>query len=159
MNTSFTHPLQRIVDHCAAWQRKRYAREICRALRDLDAHTLRDLGLDSGELGSLAAEIDGDVLPTRVRAEVSPVRPRPDRLHNRTAPAMKHAFLARVMAAFAAVIVALTLLDQVAAMGHAPEAGGAVVLARVRQWTPDSEGGTLAERPPMHSSHRRIHGG
>jgi len=36
-------------------------------LRELDTHTLRDLGFDRSELGSLVAEIGGQVGPTRVR--------------------------------------------------------------------------------------------
>ena len=51
----------------AAWRRQSEARQAHLALRELDAHTLRDLGLDRSELGSLVAEIGGQAGPTRVR--------------------------------------------------------------------------------------------
>ena len=52
---------------CAAWRHQAEARQTHLALRELDAHTLRDLGLDRSELGSLVAEIGGQAGPTRVR--------------------------------------------------------------------------------------------
>jgi len=52
---------------CAAWRRQSEARQAHLALRELDTHTLRDLGFDRSELGSLVAEIGGQVGPTRVR--------------------------------------------------------------------------------------------
>ena len=50
----------------AAWQRQRQARQNHLALHRLDERTLRDLGFDRSEIGSLVAEI-GDQAPTRVR--------------------------------------------------------------------------------------------
>jgi len=50
-----------------AWRRQSEARRSYLALRDLDERSLRDLGLDRSELGSLVAEIDGRAGPTRVR--------------------------------------------------------------------------------------------
>jgi uncharacterized protein YjiS (DUF1127 family) len=52
---------------CAAWRRQSEARRAHLALRELDARSLRDLGFDRSELGSLVAEIDGQAGPTRVR--------------------------------------------------------------------------------------------
>jgi hypothetical protein len=37
-------------------------------LRSLDDHTLRDLGFDRSELTSVAAEVTGDAVHTRIRA-------------------------------------------------------------------------------------------
>jgi len=54
----------------AAWaarQRRRLAHAAVRTLDDLDARTLRDLGLHRSELSSLAAELAGDARPQRVR--------------------------------------------------------------------------------------------
>ncbi|MES2957752.1 MAG: hypothetical protein V4792_06165 [Pseudomonadota bacterium] len=50
-----------------AWRRQSEARQTHLALRDLDERSLRDLGFDRSELGSLVAEIDGQAAPTRVR--------------------------------------------------------------------------------------------
>jgi hypothetical protein len=72
---------------------------------------------------------------------------------------MKQAILPRVIAAAAAAIIALTLLDQVAAMGQSPDDGAAIAVAGLRLSSPGAEGGTPEERTPMHSSHRRITGG
>ena len=57
--------LRRIV---ARSKRRQQAKATCRALRGLDAHALRDLGIDRSEILSVAAEIAGDADPTRVRA-------------------------------------------------------------------------------------------
>jgi uncharacterized protein YjiS (DUF1127 family) len=51
----------------AAWRRQRLARATYRALLDLDRRTLRDLGLDRSEIGSIAAELSGAVGATRIR--------------------------------------------------------------------------------------------
>jgi uncharacterized protein YjiS (DUF1127 family) len=48
-------------------QQRRQARAIEDALRELDDHTLRDLGFDRGEIASVAAEATGDAERTRVR--------------------------------------------------------------------------------------------
>jgi uncharacterized protein YjiS (DUF1127 family) len=48
----------------AAWQRHRRAHATYQALSRLDAHTLRDLGLDRSELASVAAELTTDVAPS-----------------------------------------------------------------------------------------------
>ena len=53
---------------CAAWRQQSAARQAHLALRELDERSLRDLGFDRSELGSLVAEIDGQAEPTRVRA-------------------------------------------------------------------------------------------
>ncbi len=45
--------------------RRRQARAVRAAFGELDAHTLRDLGLDRSEIGSLAAEVTGDAERTR----------------------------------------------------------------------------------------------
>jgi uncharacterized protein YjiS (DUF1127 family) len=51
-----------------AWRQRRQARETYRALRELDAHTLRDIGLDPSELRSIAAEVSGALEVTRMHA-------------------------------------------------------------------------------------------
>ena len=48
--------------------RRRQARIAYDALRSLDDHTLRDLGFDRSELTSVAAEVTGDAVHTRIRA-------------------------------------------------------------------------------------------
>jgi uncharacterized protein YjiS (DUF1127 family) len=53
--------------HGAAWQQHRQARQNHLALRGLDERTLRDLGFDRSEIGSLVAEIGDRAEPTRVR--------------------------------------------------------------------------------------------
>ena len=53
--------------HFAAWQQQRQARQNHLALRGLDERTLRDLGFDRSEIGSLVAEIGDQAAPTRVR--------------------------------------------------------------------------------------------
>jgi len=45
--------------------RRRQARAVRAAFGELDAHTLRDLGLDRSEIGSLAAEVTGGAERTR----------------------------------------------------------------------------------------------
>lgn len=52
----------------ASWSRARAARATYLALRDLDSHTLHDLGLDRSEMRSVAAEIAGESERTRVQA-------------------------------------------------------------------------------------------
>jgi uncharacterized protein YjiS (DUF1127 family) len=52
----------------ASWMRARSARATYRALRELDARTLRDLGLDRSEMRSVAAEIAGESDRTRAQA-------------------------------------------------------------------------------------------
>jgi uncharacterized protein YjiS (DUF1127 family) len=52
----------------AAWRRARDERATVHALRHLDSRTLRDLGLDASEIGSVAAELAGGVERTRVGA-------------------------------------------------------------------------------------------
>ena len=159
MNATLKHASQRILRSWAAWQRRRYALEIHRALRDLDAHTLRDLGLDRSEIHSLAAEMAGNTVAMRMRSERSSVGSRPDCLCLRTASMRKQFVLPRVVAAAAAAIIALTMLDQMATMGQSPGARGAVVLARFPHLSPGAEGGTPAERTHAHSSLRHNTGG
>jgi uncharacterized protein YjiS (DUF1127 family) len=53
--------------HRQRWQ----ARTIYDALRQLDDHTLRDLGFDRSEIRSVAAEVTGEAEYTRVRALAS----------------------------------------------------------------------------------------
>ena len=50
------------------WRRWRRAREAFHALRELDARTLRDLGLDRSEILSVVAEFAGEADPTRARS-------------------------------------------------------------------------------------------
>ena len=52
----------------ASWSMARSARATYRALRELDARTLHDLGLDRSEMRSLAAEIAGESDRTRIQA-------------------------------------------------------------------------------------------
>ncbi|MGE5714749.1 MAG: DUF1127 domain-containing protein [Betaproteobacteria bacterium] len=52
----------------ASWARARSARATYRALRELDARTLHDLGLDRSEMRSVAAEIAGESDRTRAQA-------------------------------------------------------------------------------------------
>jgi uncharacterized protein YjiS (DUF1127 family) len=47
---------------------QRQARYIAHALGDLDDRALRDLGIDRGEISSLAAEATGQAPLTRIRA-------------------------------------------------------------------------------------------
>ena len=50
------------------WRQRQQAWATYRALRDLDARTLRDIGLDRSELRSIAAEVSGAIEVTRVHA-------------------------------------------------------------------------------------------
>jgi uncharacterized protein YjiS (DUF1127 family) len=50
------------------WQRMQEERATHRALRALDTRTLRDLGLDTSELRSVAVELSGATNPTRAHA-------------------------------------------------------------------------------------------
>ena len=49
------------------YRQHRRARAIHATLRELDDHTLRDLGLDRSEIRSVAAELTGEAERTRVR--------------------------------------------------------------------------------------------
>ncbi len=51
-----------------AWRRHRMAWDTYKSLRGLDARTLRDVGLDRSEMGSVAAEIAGEADRTRMQA-------------------------------------------------------------------------------------------
>jgi uncharacterized protein YjiS (DUF1127 family) len=51
-----------------AWRRRQEAWATYRALRELDARTLRDIGLDRSELRSMAAEVSGALEVTRMHA-------------------------------------------------------------------------------------------
>jgi len=55
-----------ILDMLARWQQYRQAREITRALGELDDRTLHDLGLYRGEIGSVAAEMTGSAERSRM---------------------------------------------------------------------------------------------
>jgi len=55
----------------AGWRRRRDAQETFRALRALDARTLRDLGIDASEVRSVAVELSGVSDPTRAHALMS----------------------------------------------------------------------------------------
>jgi uncharacterized protein YjiS (DUF1127 family) len=50
------------------WSQRQQAWATYRALRDLDARTLRDIGLDRSELRSIAAEVGGALEVTRMHA-------------------------------------------------------------------------------------------
>ena len=58
----------------ADWQLQREAAQIHRALRELDARTLNDLGLHRSEIASLAAEVARRTDRTRVRAYGTDIR-------------------------------------------------------------------------------------
>ncbi len=51
-----------------AWRQRQQAWATYRALRDLDARTLSDIGLDRSELRSMAAESSGALEVTRMHA-------------------------------------------------------------------------------------------
>lgn len=55
----------------AAWRRWRDQQATLNALRALDARTLRDLGIDPSEVGSVAVELSGISDPTRAHALMS----------------------------------------------------------------------------------------
>lgn len=50
------------------WRQRQQAWATYRALRDLDARTLRDIGIDRSELRSIAAEVSGAIEVNRVHA-------------------------------------------------------------------------------------------
>lgn len=50
------------------WRKRQQAWDTYRALRDLDARTLRDIGLDRSEIRSIAAEVSGALEVTRMHA-------------------------------------------------------------------------------------------
>ena len=52
----------------AKWALHRKIMDACDALRQLDGHTLKDLGFDRSEIMSVAAEFAGKAQPTRVRS-------------------------------------------------------------------------------------------
>jgi uncharacterized protein YjiS (DUF1127 family) len=54
-----------------SWQRRLEAAATYEGLGALDDHTLRDLGIDRSELGSVAAEVEGRAARTRLR--VAPI--------------------------------------------------------------------------------------
>lgn len=56
-----------------AWQRGRATRAAADALNRLDARLLRDIGLDSSELSSVAAELHGGAVPDRVHVLHDPL--------------------------------------------------------------------------------------
>lgn len=64
--------VRRTAARFAGWvgDRRRASRRI-RQLRELDVHTLRDLGLTRSELASVVAEADGDAEVTRRRIDAS----------------------------------------------------------------------------------------
>jgi uncharacterized protein YjiS (DUF1127 family) len=56
----------------ARWEQRRRAADTCRALEQLDARTLRDLGIHRSEISSLAAEVACNAEATRIRAVRAP---------------------------------------------------------------------------------------
>ena len=56
----------------ARYRQRRQAGAFYDALRQLDDHTLRDLGFDRSELGSVAAEASGQAEHTRLRVVLAP---------------------------------------------------------------------------------------
>jgi len=58
-----------------AYERHQQARITCRSLRGLDARTLRDIGFDRSEIGSVPAEAAGLAAATRIQV----LQTRPDR--------------------------------------------------------------------------------
>lgn len=61
-----TTMVEGLLEMLARWQQYRQAREIRRALAELDDRTLRDLGLYRGEIASVAAELTGSAERTRM---------------------------------------------------------------------------------------------
>ncbi len=61
-----TTMVESILEMLARWQQYRQAREIRRALAELDDRTLHDLGLYRGEIASVAAEVTGSAERTRM---------------------------------------------------------------------------------------------
>ena len=67
--------LRVLVDEARAWwQQYQHSRATDHALRELDAHGLRDIGIDRSEIPSFAAAAGGFGDPTRVRATHHPRR-------------------------------------------------------------------------------------
>lgn len=62
--------VRRYVD---AWRRHQQARATYLALRELDAHMLRDLGFQRSEILSIAAEVSGEIEATRVHSLINSV--------------------------------------------------------------------------------------
>ena len=52
-----------------AWRQRRLAWATYKSLRQLDARTLRDIGIDRSELRSVSAEIAGEAERTRLQAQ------------------------------------------------------------------------------------------
>ena len=61
-----TTMVEGVLEMLARWQQYRQARDIRRALAELDDRTLHDLGLYRGEIGSVAAELSGTAERTRM---------------------------------------------------------------------------------------------
>ena len=59
----------------ARYRQRRQAGAFYDALRQLDDHTLRDLGFDRSELGSVAAEASGEAEHTRLRVVLAQTDP------------------------------------------------------------------------------------
>jgi uncharacterized protein YjiS (DUF1127 family) len=59
----------------ARYRRRREASAFYDALRQLDDHTLRDLGFDRSEIGSVVAEATGEAEHTRLRVVLAPSDP------------------------------------------------------------------------------------
>jgi uncharacterized protein YjiS (DUF1127 family) len=58
------------------YRQRREANALRQALRRLDDHTLRDLGFDRSEIGSVVAEVTGEAERTRLRVVLAPSDPR-----------------------------------------------------------------------------------
>lgn len=58
------------------YRQRREASALREALRRLDDHTLRDLGFDRSEIGSVVAEVTGEAERTRLRVVLAPYDPR-----------------------------------------------------------------------------------
>jgi uncharacterized protein YjiS (DUF1127 family) len=60
----------------ARHRQRRQASSLRDALRQLDDHTLRDLGFDRSEISSVVAEVTGEAERTRLRVVLAPYDPR-----------------------------------------------------------------------------------
>ena len=60
----------------ARYRQRREASTLREALRRLDDRTLRDLGFDRSEIGSVVAEVTGEAERTRLRVVLAPSDPR-----------------------------------------------------------------------------------